>query len=191
MSSPLSWLASTPIISRANTGTSSSLARRASSSAICLGPLAVVTPNSAAWPRIALISIVRCLTSRSRTPSIVSAACCSAVLTGTNRMVGRLIASQIASTSIASFLPRLTPAFAGAGSRLDVLRRDQQHLVPQAAQPPRPVMRSAARLEADSRRRQFGEEFLDLAAPQLSPQHRRLVLVDAMDLKDMLGRVQP
>ena len=30
------------------------------------GPLATVTPNSAAWPRIALISIVRCLTSRSR-----------------------------------------------------------------------------------------------------------------------------
>src|SRR5271168_2896015 len=41
-------------------------------------------------------------------PSIVSAACCSAVLIGTNRMVGRLIASQIASASIASFLPRLT-----------------------------------------------------------------------------------
>src|SRR4029077_2744116 len=108
MSSPLSWLASTPIISRASTGTSSSLARRASSSVICLGPWAAVTPNSAAWPRIALISIVRCLTSRSRTPSIVSAACCSAVLTGTNRMVGRLIASQIASASIFSFLPRLT-----------------------------------------------------------------------------------
>ncbi len=70
--------------------------------------LAAVTPNSAAWPRIALISIVRCLTSISRTPSMVSAACCSTVLTGTNRMVGRLIASQIAAASIASFLPRLT-----------------------------------------------------------------------------------
>src|SRR5216683_1915183 len=47
-----------------------------------------VTPNSAAWPRRALISMVRCLTSRSRTLSIISAACRSAVLTGTNRIPG-------------------------------------------------------------------------------------------------------
>ena len=74
---------------------------------------------------------------------------------------------------------------------LDVLRRHQQHLVPQAAQPPRPVMRSAARLDADSRRRQLAKEFFDLAAPQLPPQHRVLVLVNPVNLKDMLGRVQP
>src|SRR4051794_35101349 len=35
------------------------------------------------------------------------AACCSAVFTGTKRIVGRLIASQSASASAASFLPRL------------------------------------------------------------------------------------
>src|SRR6266478_2426817 len=102
------WPASMASISRARAGTPSSVAKRCSSSTILFGPLAAVTPNSAAWPRSALISIVRCLTSKSRTPSIVSAACCSAVLTGTNRIVGRLIASQIASASIASFLPRLT-----------------------------------------------------------------------------------
>src|SRR5439155_1165903 len=50
---------------------------------------------------------------------------------------------------------------------------------------------SAARLEPDSRRRQLGKEFLDLAAPQLPPQHRLLVLVNSMNLKDMFGRVQP
>src|SRR6516162_5671794 len=98
----------TPIISRASAGTSSPVAKRCSSAATCLGPLATVTPNSAAWPRMALISIVRCLTSKSRTPSIVSAACCPALLTGTNRVLGRPIASQIASASIASFLPRRT-----------------------------------------------------------------------------------
>ena len=48
----------------------------------------------------------------------------------------------------------------------DVLRWHQQHLVPQAAQPPRPVVRGAACLDADARRRQLGEEFLDRAAPR-------------------------
>ena len=38
----------------------------------------------------------------------IKAACCSAVFTGTKRIVGRLIASQSASASAASFLPRLT-----------------------------------------------------------------------------------
>jgi hypothetical protein len=36
------------------------------------------------------------------------AACCCAVFTGTNRIVGRLIASHNASASAASFFPRLT-----------------------------------------------------------------------------------
>src|SRR5215218_9634947 len=44
------------------------------------------------------------------------AACCSAVFTGTNRIVGRLIASQIASASAASFLPRLTYGLASCGA---------------------------------------------------------------------------
>src|ERR1700682_1021460 len=51
-------------------------------------------------------------------------------------------------------------------------------------------MRGAARLDADSRRRQLGKEFLDLAAPQLPPQYRLLVLVNSMNLKDMFGRIQ-
>src|SRR6202049_909133 len=33
-------------------------------------------------------------------------------------------------------------------------------------------------------------EFLDLAAPQLPPQYRLLVLVNSMNLKDMFGRIQ-
>ena len=43
----------------------------------------------------------------SRRLASISAACRSALLTGTNCMVGRLIASQPASASRASFLPRL------------------------------------------------------------------------------------
>src|SRR5215468_12375713 len=51
-------------------------------------------------------------------------------------------------------------------------------------------MRRTARLEADSCRRQFGEEFRHLAAPQLAPQHWLFVLVNPMNLKDMFRRVQ-
>ena len=43
-----------------------------------------------------------------RTFSSTAAACCSSVLTGTKRIVGRVTASQIASASAASVLPRLT-----------------------------------------------------------------------------------
>ena len=53
-------------------------------------------------------SCVRLRISRSRTPTIIKPACCSAVFTGTKHMVGRLSASQSASASAASFLPRLT-----------------------------------------------------------------------------------
>jgi len=94
--------------SRARAGSVSSAASRASSAAILSGPLAATTPNSAAWPRIALPSWVRLRTRRSRMVTSISAACWSTVLTGTKRMVGRLIASHRASASAASFLLRLT-----------------------------------------------------------------------------------
>src|SRR6516225_4331088 len=183
MSKPSSWLASTPIISRASAGTSSPVAKRCSSAATCLGPLATVTPNSAAWPRMALISIVRCLTSKSRTPSIVSAACCPALLTGTNRVLGRPIclADRLRIDRVVLATPHVS---------LDVLRRDQQHLVPQPPQHPCPVVRGAASLHADSRRRQLGKHFLHLAAPDPLPQDRLIVLVNPMHLKDVFGRIQ-
>ena len=66
-----------------------------------------MTPNSARWPRRALISIVRCRISRSRLRCMVSAACCASLLTGTKRIDGRVTASQIAAASAASFLCRL------------------------------------------------------------------------------------
>ena len=54
------------------------------------------------------MSWVRRRTNSSRTRCMVSADCCSSVLTGTKRMDGRVTASQIAAASAASFLPRLT-----------------------------------------------------------------------------------
>src|ERR1700720_2774123 len=48
---------------------------------------------------MAFDSRVRLRISRSRKPTIIRAACCSAVFTGTKRIVGRLIASQSPSAS--------------------------------------------------------------------------------------------
>ncbi len=55
-----------------------------------------------------LTNCVRCLTRRSRVRCMDSAACCSGDFTGTNRIVGRLTASQTASASAASVFPRFT-----------------------------------------------------------------------------------
>ncbi len=71
-------------------------------------PCAAAMPSSAKCARKALINWVRCRISRSRTRCCINRPCCSGDLTTTNRMVGRLTASQIASASAASFLLRLT-----------------------------------------------------------------------------------
>src|SRR6266436_3951806 len=52
---------------------------------------------------MALLNCVRLRISRSRTPTSIKPACCSAVFTGTKRIVGRLIASQSASACTAGF----------------------------------------------------------------------------------------
>jgi len=59
-------------------------------------------------PRDELTSMVRWRTNRSRVRCSIRIDCCSALLTGTNRIVGLVTASQIASASTSSFLPRLT-----------------------------------------------------------------------------------
>src|SRR5260370_35646280 len=51
-------------------------------------------------------------------------------------------------------------------------------------------MRGPACLQPDAGRRQLAEELLHLAAAHLPAQHRLLVLVDSMNLKDMLGGIQ-
>src|SRR5271166_5161858 len=67
-----------------------------------------------ATDRVAQLRALRI--SRSRTPTSIKAACCSAVFTGTKRIVGRLIASQSASASAASFLPRLRYGLTSCGA---------------------------------------------------------------------------
>ena len=78
-----------------------------SNSAVPLRPLADTMPSSAKCPRKALLNIGRWRTSNCRARCSMRAACCSLVLIGTNRIDGRVTASQIAAASLASFLPRL------------------------------------------------------------------------------------
>src|SRR5262244_2760660 len=54
-----------------------------------------MTPNSAIWPRRAFTSIVLCRTNKSRVRCNINTACCSAVLMGTKRIVGRVDPVQL------------------------------------------------------------------------------------------------
>ena len=140
-------------------------------------------PNSAAWPRAALTSCVRCRTSSSRAESTIAWAYCSADRTATLGMPGRDAASLMASASLRAFLPRLC-------ERLDVLRRDQLHRVAQPSQPTPPVVRAAARLQYHVRRRQLGKERLHLRPSHVAAQDSFLVVIAAMQREDSLGRVE-
>ena len=71
-------------------------------------PRAATNPNSARFPRSALIVWVRWRTKRSRVRNSIAPAWLASVLTATNRMVGRLAASLIASASATSFFCRFT-----------------------------------------------------------------------------------
>ena len=52
-------------------------------------------------------------------------------------------------------------------------------------------MRGTTRFQPDPGRCQLGEELPHLAAPEVTPDHRLLVLIDAVHLKDMLGVSRP
>src|SRR3954454_7788848 len=65
-------------------------------------------PSSARCPRRAFTCMVLCLTRSCRIRCSWAIVCCSTVLTGTKRMLGRVTASQIASASAASCLLVLT-----------------------------------------------------------------------------------
>jgi hypothetical protein len=67
--------------------------------------LGSTTPNSVNTARNRLMVAVRSSIHPWRTRCSASTACCSALFTGTNLMLGRLTASQIASASLPSFLP--------------------------------------------------------------------------------------
>ena len=52
-------------------------------------------------------------------------------------------------------------------------------------------MRGTTRFQPDPGRCQLGEELPHLAAPEVTPDNRLLVLIDAVHLKDMLGGTRP
>ena len=72
---------------------------------------------------------------------------------------------------------------------LHVLRWHQFHLVPQRGQLAGPVIRPAAGLHADLRRRQPFEKAQHIAPAQLLAQHRLLRCIHPMQLENTLGRV--
>jgi hypothetical protein len=76
------------------------------SSRACRGPCGAITPTSVKWPRKALSNCVRCETSISRVLWRIKAAWFSSERTPTNRIEGRVTASQIAAASDASFFCR-------------------------------------------------------------------------------------
>ena len=73
--------------------------------------------------------------------------------------------------------------------RLDVLRRDQANTMTQLVQQPAPVVRATAGLQHHLGRFLFGEEALHLGTLEFAPQHRTLLLIDAMEGKHVLGRI--
>jgi hypothetical protein len=58
-----------------------------------------------------LMMVLRRRTNKSRVLKTIERDCCSADLTGTNRIVGRTDASAISSASFASFFRRFTNGF--------------------------------------------------------------------------------
>ena len=74
--------------------------------------------------------------------------------------------------------------------RLDVSRRHQSHLVPEAEQLARPMMGRAARLDPDQAWRQFGEERQNLRTPQRRADDDLAGRINAVNLKDALRQIQ-
>ena len=94
----------------------SAVTRAISSSSRCR-PSGTMSPNSLARPRIALASIVCCLTRSDLAACSASTACCATLLIGTNWISGREPATHRAAASTASFfLPFLTKGFTASGA---------------------------------------------------------------------------
>src|SRR5690349_15597223 len=147
-------------------------------------PCGITMPYSFSSPRIWLPCAVRALTNAWRARCKHSTLCCSAVLIGTKRMLGRATASQIASASATIVLVRLDV-------RLDELRGHQLYLVAQRLQLPRPMVRAAAGFHASQARRHIGEKRGYLIALELPLQHRLAPLIYAMHLDYVLCQIQP
>src|SRR5262249_48173696 len=99
-------------------------------------PCGAITPNSARCPRKAFTTPVRWRTSHSRPRCSSTAACWSAVLTGTKRIVGRPTASRFATPSRVRWL-----SFLALDVRLQFSRGHERPPAPQPPPPPPQVVR--------------------------------------------------
>ena len=144
-------------------------------------------PNSAAWPRTALTSCVRCRTSNSRAESTIA--------------VGLLLRrpSPVRSAypgrdcRVTNGLSIIAVVLAAPDEWLDVLRRDQLHRMAQRCdQPTTPVVRSAAGLQCHERWRQFGKKGFEISCPSDDCGARAVFSSrsNAMQREDSFGRIK-
>jgi hypothetical protein len=75
--------------------------------------------------------------------------------------------------------------------RLDAGRRHEAHAMTKPRQLARPMMRALARLHADQRRLERGEERQQLRPAQRLADEHRSRGVQAVHLEDVLGQIQP
>ena len=120
-------------------------------------------PNSLSSPRMRLMLAVRCSTKPWCARCAISLDCCSSVLIGLRRMLGRCTASQIAAASAASFLLRLPLMRQGVMS-LRAIRRTSR---PRACKLARPVVRAGAGFDADRARRPRRDQGVESGSRQL------------------------
>jgi hypothetical protein len=73
--------------------------------------------------------------------------------------------------------------------RLDVLRRDQANAMAQSAEQAPRMMGATASLQYHLCCILFAKEGFHLAAPELAPQYRAFLLIDAMKREHVLGRI--
>ena len=153
----------------------------ASSRATCHGPWGSITPNSARWPRNALLSWVRCRTrvraygGRSAPPAARALDRDEAHRRPAHRLADR---RRIGRVVLAA--PDVGP---------DVLRRHQAHLVAKRAQLARPEVGPGAGLQPDEAGGRWAKK-PSLGAAQTALDHDATRRIDAMHPKDMLGEVE-
>ena len=77
----------------------------------------------------------------------------------------------------------------GLHERFDELRRDQAYLVPVAAKPSRPLVRTPAGLHRHRTGRQIGNKFAQTRPAQLLAQHLPPVAINAEQVEAALGQI--
>src|SRR5262245_60135295 len=108
--------------------------------------------------------------------------CCSMVLIGTNRIDGRVTASQIRRR-----ISRVV--FAALHIRFDIARRHEPRVMPQLLELACPLMRRCARFHPNAARRQIGKEIKNSRATNALADYHRAICIDAVNLKHQLRNI--